>query len=153
MSQRKRNMKKKQNRGQGRSSYALSRVPRDISSPRLRRRLRYSDITAQLNNVGQLYANFLSFSPSWAYSINQSGSQTLSPGYNAYSLLYRYYRVISFRWRVNFENAESFAVTVWCCPSNASLASNTSAPQYTSNPRCQKRLIGGNGGVNVAHLQ
>lgn len=152
MPKRKINNKKKQKRGRGTSSYSLNRVPRDISSPRLRRLLRYSDISAQINNVGQVYANFLSFVPSWAYSINGSGSQTFSPGYGAWSTLYRYYRVIAFKWRVNFENAESFAVTVWCCPSNSTLASNTSAPQYTSNPRCQKRLLGGNGGMNVASM-
>lgn len=144
---------KRKRRGPGTRSYRLNAVPRDFAPPRFRAKLRYTDISAQINNVGQTYANFVSFVPSWAYSINGSGSQTLSPGYAAYAQLYRYYRVIGFKWRASFENAETFAVTCWCCPSNSTLASNTSAPQYTSNPRCQKRLIGGNGGNNIALFQ
>lgn len=92
-----------------------------FSSPRIRTRLTWK-APGQLLNAGQQNVNDVLVLTDLPLLLNSTS--TAIPGMTAYSLIYRFFRVVSARVMLDFSNRETFPVTVYINFTNFATAVN-----------------------------
>jgi len=123
----------------------------NFAPPRLQTHLRYTK-TVLINNAGFLYAN-VAFIPTYAYDIDPTVGSTAAPGFTEWAGLYRYYRVLSFKFTTHLSNNEAQAVEAYICASNAGVSANTSSYAYYTAQRISKKtLLGPLTGNSIARM-
>lgn len=121
--------------------------------PVFRTGLRYAK---ELNMVNALsgWAN-VRFIPTYAYDVDPIAGSTAMPGFTELQTIYRAYRVLGSRIKVEFSNLDTLAGTVVVCPVNYDPGANTVSFQtYLSSFSTKSAPIGfstGNGQARVSH--
>jgi len=96
-----------------------------------------------MNNAGVNYAN-RRYSPVFCYDVDPTLGSTSMPFFTEIMTLYRYYRTMNSKIRVQFINLEAAAIhTAYICPVNFDPTANTSSYQsYLSNPNSRSVILG-----------
>lgn len=93
------------------------------------------------------------WTPNAAYDVDPALGSTATNGFDAYALLYSYYRVIGYRYDVEVVNRENDAIVAYLLNTNTSVT-GTSIDIYSANPYCQTRQLGrAAGGTDSTRFQ
>jgi hypothetical protein len=114
------------------------------------------DIWLSFRTTNGLYsagvgATTKSYNPNAAYDVDPALGSTETAGFDEYAHLYTYYRVIEYKYEVEFFNTmTSTAAVVYVLNTNTAI-SGSSYDILSANPYCQRRLLATNGNAASYH--
>jgi len=126
-----------------------ARVPGVATADETDVNLKYVYSSYMTNGVGGSVGK--EWTPNAAYDVDPALGSTATNGFDAYALMYSYYRVIGYRYKIEVVNRESDAVTVYCYNTNVSVI-GSSLDVYAGNPYCAVAQLGPAGGGKNAHV-
>lgn len=101
-------------------------------------RLKFVHSSYMTNGAGGYVGK--SWTPNAAYDVDPSLGSTATNGFEAYALLYSYYRVISYQYSIEVINRELDAIVVYCFNTNTAIT-GTSFDIYSANAYCSSALL------------
>jgi len=120
---------------EGRSA---ARVPNIATADELDVNLEFVYSSTMNNSLGG--ATTKEFTPNAAYDVDPSLGSTSTNAFDAYALLYSYYRVHSYRYRIEVANTEAFPVAVYLYNTNT-VVSGSAYDVFSGNPYCSRAML------------
>ena len=148
---------RKQRKGKKRSAYRPRELIENRSAARVGPVTAPDEMDVKLKFVASSYmtngaggSTGKEWTPNAAYDVDPSLGSTATNGFEAYALLYSYYRVISYQYCIDVVNREADAVVVYCYNTNTTVT-GSSLDVYAGNPYCSTALLGAATGGKNSH--
>lgn len=118
-------------------------------------KLTFTDTAHSTMNAAGASATNVRYRPTAAFDVDPIVGSTSTPGFAEWAAFYRYYRVHAFAYKVQFTNADTESMTVYCLPMNTDPLPNaafSTASQFVCQPYAKVKQVSGAGGMDRAFI-
>ncbi len=102
-------------------------------------RLRYINNSYITNNAGGVAS--YEWTPNAAYDVDPAFGSTATNGFDPYAMMYSYYRVYAYTYKIEVVNNETKPVVAYCYNTNTAV-SGSSLDVYAGSPYCSTAILG-----------